>query len=234
MKRVKFQLHVSPDSLLPDQNGKWSKIEDENWQVLFFITKKERMRKVVVSMNVTIDGFMSGPDCELDWHFQSWTEEMSECLCEQLSRADTILLGRVTYGAMARYWPSQAMNSAYPREDIAFAEMMNNYPKIVFSKTLTTAGWNNSRLVKGNILNEISQLKQMPGKDIIIYGSGRIVSALAQLNLIDEYVLWVHPVILGEGRPLFRLHSKRNLELIKTRTFKTGVVILYYQQLKAV
>ena len=183
-------------------------------------------------MNITLDGFMSGPNCELDWHFQSWTEEMAECLCEQLSKADTILLGRITYGAMARYWPSQTMNPSYPRENIAFAEMMNNYPKIVFSKTLTTTEWNNSRLVKGDISMEISKLKQKPGKDMIIYGSGRIVSVLAELNLVDEYVLWVHPIILGKGKPLFKSGNKLALELIKTKTFRKGVVILYYQVLK--
>ena len=183
-------------------------------------------------MNITLDGFMSGPNCELDWHFQSWTEEMAECLCEELSKADTILLGRVTYGAMARYWPSQAMNPSYPREDIAFVEMMNNYPKIVFSKTLATTEWNNSRLVKGNISNEIIKLKKKPGKNMIIYGSGRIVSVLAKLNLIDEYVLWIHPVILGKGKPLFKSDSKLNLELIRTKTFRKGVVILYYQVIK--
>jgi len=190
------------------------------------------MRKVVVSMNVTLDGFMSGPNCELDWHFQSWTEEMAESLCEQLSKADTILLGRVTYDAMARYWPSQSLNPSYPRMDIAFAEMMNNYPKIIFSKKLLTTEWNNSRLVKGNILTEITKLKQAPGNDMIIYGSGKIVSFLSRLNLIDEYVLWIHPVILGKGDPLFKLHNKLSLGLIKTRTFSTGVVVVYYKVLK--
>jgi dihydrofolate reductase len=180
-------------------------------------------------MNITLDGFMSGPSCELDWHFQSWTDEMAECLCEQLSKADTILLGRVTYDAMAKYWPSQSSNPSYPRKDIAFAEMMNNYPKIVFSKTLVTTEWNNSRLVKENILKEITKLKQTPGNDIIIYGSGTIVSFLSQLKLIDEYVLWIHPVILGKGRPLFKIYNKLNLGLIKTKTFRTGVVVVYYK-----
>ena len=190
------------------------------------------MRKIIVSLNITLDGFMSGPNCELDWHFQSWTEEMAESLCEQLSKADTILLGRVTYDAMAKYWPSQSSNPSYPRMDIAFAEMMNNYPKIVFSKTLTATEWNNSRSVKGNILTEITKLKQMPGNDMIIYGSGKIVSFLSRVNLIDEYVLWIHPVVLGKGRPLFKLSGQLRLELIKTKTFRTGVVVVCYKVLK--
>lgn len=181
-------------------------------------------------MNVTLDGFMSGPDCELDWHFQCWTKEMGESLCEQLSYADTILLGRITYKAMAKYWPSKAADMSFPREDLSFADMMNRYNKIVFSKTLVTPEWNNSRLAKGNIADEIAQLKQQPGKDMIIYGSGKVVSFLMQFGLVDEYQLWVHPVLLGKGNSLFKgLHDKLNMKLFKTKTFSSGVVLLYYE-----
>lgn len=93
------------------------------------------MRKLIVSINVTLDGFMAGPNCELDWHFNSWTLDMGEALAEQLSRADTILLGRVTYGGMARHFASAPASLNTPREDIDFADMLNHYPKIVFSKT---------------------------------------------------------------------------------------------------
>jgi len=188
------------------------------------------MRKVIVSMNVTLDGFMSGPNCELDWHFQSWTGEMAEFLCEQLGKADTILLGRVTYKAMAKYWPSKITDPSFPREDIDFAEMINSYTKIVFSKTLTNPEWNNSRLVKGNIADAITQLKQQPGRNMIIYGSGKVVSALMQLDLVDEYQIWVHPVLLGKGKPLFTgLQDKLHMKLFRTKTFSSGVVMLYYE-----
>ena len=150
-------------------------------------------------MNVTLDGFMSGVNCELDWHFKSWTIEMAECLCEELSKADTILLGRITYNAMATYWPAKATDCSFPREDIAFADMMNTYNKIIFSRTLKKVKWNNSRLAKKNIAKEIFQLKQQPGRNIIVYGSGQLVSSLMQLNLVDEYQLWIHPVLLREG-----------------------------------
>lgn len=187
------------------------------------------MRKLIVSMNVTLDGFMSGPNCELDWHFQSWTAEMAEALCEQLDRADTILLGRRTYAAMAKYWPSKAMDLSFPREDIAFAEMMNHYTKIVFSKTLKTTGWCNSRLVKGNPEDEIVKLKQQGGKDMIIYGSGKLVSALIKSDMVNEYQIWVHPEVIGKGKPLFKnLHNSMRLELLKTKTFRSGVVLLFY------
>lgn len=187
------------------------------------------MRKVIVSMNLTLDGYMAGRNCELDWHFNYWNEEMAEHACHQLSKIDTILLGRVTYQAMAQYWPYQAFNLSFPREHIAFADMMNSHLKIVFSKTLQGATWNNSRLVKKDFRSEISRLKKQPGKDIIIYGSGRLVSSLMQSGLIDEYELWVHPLLLGEGKSLFHnLQSVHTLKLLKTRAFDSGVVILYY------
>lgn len=181
-------------------------------------------------MNVTLDGFISGPNCELDWHFQCWTNDMAHSLCEQLSKADTILLGRVTYAAMARYWPSKSKDLSFPREDIAFANMMNNYTKLVFSKTLAAAQWNNSIVVKGNIAGEITRLKQQPGYDMIVYGSGRVVSALIHLGLVDEYHMWVHPVLLGKGKPLFKnLPDRFTMKLYKTTTFSSGVVLLYYE-----
>jgi dihydrofolate reductase len=191
------------------------------------------MRKLIVSMNVTLDGFMAGPNCELDWHFQSWTKEMAESQCEQLSHADTILLGGVTYSAMARYWPAVGNDLSFPREDIAFADMMNSYNKVVFSKSLTGLQWNNSRLLKGTLRKEIQELKAQHGKDIIIYGSGKLVSSLIRFGLIDQYVLWMHPVVLGKGKPLFgNLQDKLNLELVKQHQFSSGVVMLYYNPLQ--
>ena len=188
------------------------------------------MRKVVVSMNVTLDGFMSGSNCELDWHFKSWTREMADLLYEQLSKADTILLGRITFNAMAAYWPVKAMDLSFPREDLAFANLMNSYTKLVFSKTHGISQWNNSKLLTGEPADEILKLKQKKGKDIIIYGSGKIVNCLAKSRLIDEYLLWVHPVFLGKGKLLFKdLEKEYRMKLFKTKTFSSGVVILYYK-----
>jgi dihydrofolate reductase len=188
------------------------------------------MRKVIVSMNVTLDGFMAGPGCELDWHFNFWNEEMSEYAGKQLNGADTILLGRVTYNAMAKYWPFVTVDPSYPREDIAFADMMNSHQKIVFSGTLEKASWNNTRLVKENSSRKIVRLKQQPGKNILIYGSGSIISALMRWELIDEYMLWVHPVVLGKGKQLFSdLTNRITLQLVGTKTFNSGVVLIYYQ-----
>ena len=190
------------------------------------------MKKIIVSMNITLDGFMSGVDCGLDWHLQSWTGEMAECLSEELSKADTILLGRITYDAMSKYWPAKAIDCSFPREDIAFADMMNSYKKIVFSKTLKNVKWNNSKLVKKNIAKEIFDLKKEPGKNIIVYGSGQLVSSLMQLNLVDEYQVWIHPVLLGKGKSLFNSHNypqQKNMKLFKTKKFSSGVVMLCYE-----
>lgn len=189
------------------------------------------MRKLIVSMNLTLDGYMSGPDCELDWHFNAWNDEMAQVAAEQLSRADTIILGRVTYRAMARYWPLQSRSLVCPREDIAFADMMNTHAKIVFSKTLARPEWHNTKLVKTSIAKEITSLKQKPGKDMIIYGSGKIVAALMRLKMIDEYQLWIHPVILGNGKPLFReLKDNIGIKLLGTTKFSSGVVMMHYAQ----
>ncbi len=184
-------------------------------------------------MNVTLDGFMSGENCELDWHFQSWTTEMAECLCEELSKIDTILLGRITYNAMAKYWPLRSTDLSYCREDIVFADMMNSYRKIVISKTLCETKWNNTEIVKKNVEREITELKKQPGKNIIIYGSGKLVAALMRMNLIDEYQVWIHPVLLGKGKLLFNQEMQRQgsikMKLQKTKTFSSGVAVLYYQ-----
>ena len=187
------------------------------------------MRKVIVSINITLDGFIAGPNRELDWHFKSWNEEMARSTPEQLSRADTILLGGVTYRGMAQYWAGNPVNLVAPREDLDFANMLHMYPKVVFSKSMSTVAWHNARLAKRSIGDEVQELKQREGKDIIIYGSGKIVAALTKLGLIDEFRMWVHPVVIGSGQPLFKkLTDRLNLHLFKTETFSSGVVILFY------
>jgi len=187
------------------------------------------MRKIIVSMNVSVDGFIAAPGGDLDWHFDKWTNEMAESLCEQLSKADTILLGGNTYSAMAAYWPAHSNDFNYARDDIAFAEMMNNYNKIVVSKTLNRLRWHNSKLIKKNVNGELQKLKLLPGKDMIIFGSGTLVSSLMTPGLIDEYILWVHPVILSGGKPLFAtLPGTLNMRLTKIKQFRSGVIVLYY------
>ena len=181
-------------------------------------------------MNVTLDGFMSGPGCELDWHFKYWTTEMAEFMEQQLACADTILLGRITYEAMASYWGPKAMDLSTPLEDRAFAHMMNSHCKVVFSETLGHLPWKNSKRIWGNLYPEIIKLKGLPGKDIMLYGSGKLADALIKQQLVDEFHLWVHPVVLGEGKALFKNGMYHALKLFETKTFRSGVVALFYKQ----
>ena len=185
------------------------------------------MRRLIVSMNITIDGFMAEPDGGLDWQVQNWTADMGQILSEQLSDADTLLLGRNTYSAMASYW--SAVSAGFcdiPREDLFYAEMINKCRKVVCSTTLDTLVWNNSQLIKKNIRQEILKLKQQPGKTILVYGSHKLVQHLIKLNLIDEYVLWIYPVSIGRGISLF--NNKQKLKLILSHPLPSGVVISRY------
>jgi dihydrofolate reductase len=190
------------------------------------------MRKVILSNEVTLDGFFAGPNGELDW--QIVDEESHQYAIDLLSHVDALLFGRVTYQLMADYWPAAATNPSTSKSDLEIADKMNNLPKIVFSKTLQQVEWNNSRLVKDNIAQEISKMKQQSGKDMVIFGSGTIVPTFMQHGLIDEYRIIVNPVVLGNGKPLFKgINDKQNLKLLKTRLFDSGIVILFYEPAQA-
>lgn len=184
------------------------------------------MRKLILFNMITLDGFFEGANKELDWH--QVDEEFNEFANEQLLSADMLLFGRVTYQLMASYWTTQTAI----KNDPIIAAKMNSIPKIVFSKTLEKAEWNNTRMLKENIEDEIVKLKQQPGKNIFIFGSANLASTLRKLNLIDEYRIMINPIILGKGNPLFRNENgKLVLKLIKTKAFDSGNVLLYYKQL---
>ena len=184
------------------------------------------MRKVIVSNYVSLDGFIAGPDGEIDWFV--WDEEMAKYSRDLLYSIDTLLFGRVTYELMAGYWPA----ASPPSEDQVIIDAMNNLPKVVFSRTLDRADWTNTTLVKEINKKHILQMKQQPGMDMVIFGSGSIVSTFAQLGVIDEYRIIVNPVVLGRGKPLFKdIRDRINLRLLKTKTFSSnGNVVLYYEQ----
>jgi dihydrofolate reductase len=186
------------------------------------------MRKILMFNLVTLDGYFEGPNREIDWQ-HNVDEEFMEYAIDMLNSVDTLLFGRVTYELMANYWPTPDAMKNYP----LVAERMNNLPKIVFSKTLDKVGWHNTRLVKDNIEEEIKKMKKQPGKDMMLHGSGSIVSEFAQLGLIDEYGFMVNPVVMGNGKPLFKgLKDRLNLKLLRTRVFKSGNVVLYYEPIK--
>ena len=177
------------------------------------------MRKVIVSEFVTLDGVMEAPD---KWQFPFWNDETGKFKVDELFASDALLLGRVTYQEFAAAWPSMT-------DDEGFADRMNSLPKFVVSTTLKEAKWNNSRLIKGNVVQEISKLKQQPGQDILISGGAGLVHSLRQQDLIDEYRLLVYPIVLGSGKRLFRDGSNTTLKLVETQTLGSDVVLLTYQ-----
>jgi dihydrofolate reductase len=181
-------------------------------------------------MNLSLDGYMSGPYDELDWHIESWSEEMGEKLLELLENADTILLGRKTYEAMAIYWSSKPREQDFPRQDQAIADKMNRHTKIVFSASPTSIFWKNTKMTSRNITEEIHQLRHRHGKNMLLFGSGQLVSSCIESGLVNEYQLWIHPVLLGKGKPLFRnLKKTMNLKLSGSVILEPGVAVLRYQ-----
>ncbi len=184
------------------------------------------MKKIIAFEWLSLDGFLGGPNEETDWFV--WNEEIEKFAKEFQTTIDTMLFGRTTYEVMAAYWPTEASVS----EDKMITDFMNNTNKIVFSKTLEKVEWKNSTLSKEIIPEEIKKIKQsLPNgnKDIIIYGSGSIVSQLMKFGLLDELQIMINPVVLGKGKPLFQNVEKSNLKLLNTRAFTGGNVLLNFQ-----
>jgi dihydrofolate reductase len=177
------------------------------------------MRRIVVSEFVSLDGVVENPS----WTFQFGSEEQQRFKYDELSAADALLLGRVTYEGFSAAWPHMTEQAG------EYADMMNGYPKYVVSTTLEEPlAWNNSTLIKGDVAEEVSELKRQPGGDILVFGSGSLVNDLVRLGLIDEYRLMVFPVVLGSGQRLFGDGIEETvLELVGTDTFDTGVVLTY-------
>ena len=189
------------------------------------------MRKVIVTEYVTLDGIMEDPGGGEKskyggWSFQFWNEDAGKYKNDELFASGALLLGRKTYEGFAKAWPSI-------KDEYGFADRMNSIPKYVVSKTLEKAEWKNSTVIRGNVAEEVSKLKQQPGQDILVVGSAKLLRTLMEHNLVDEYRLMVHPVVLGGGKRLFQEGiEKKALKLIDTKTFATGIVVLTYQSAK--
>jgi len=179
-------------------------------------------RKLIMWNLITLDGFFEGlKSWEIDWHEYFWGDELEQLSIEQSKSIGMLLFGRVTYEGMASYWTTA---------EGEIADFMNSVPKIVFSRTLEKADWNNSRLVKENAVEEVVRLKQQPGKDMFIFGSANLSATLTKEGLIDEYRLALTPIILGGGNPLFKASPQRmQMMLVESRSLKSGCVILRYQ-----
>jgi len=186
------------------------------------------MRKIKLQMQLTLDGFVCGPNGEMDWMIGEWDEVLKKYTTELTNSVDTFLLGRCAGEGMAVYWPTVASNPECKEEDKWMAEKMNNLPKIVFSKTTGHIYWTNVR-VANDIIEEVTELKKEPGKDMMIYGGASIVASFIRENLIDEYHLFINPVVIGQGKTIFtRVKDNMNLRLINTTKSSTGIIVLHY------
>jgi len=178
------------------------------------------MRKIVAGLFVSLDGVMESPE---RWHFPYFNDEMGEAVGSQMAEADTMLLGRRTYQEFAGYWADKT-------SDVPFADQMNDTPKLVASTTLDAVEWRNSTLIKGNVAEELTRLKQQPGKNISISGSATLVRSLLRDGVLDELRLLVHPIVVGGGRRLFEgMSDQIPLRLVDAKTFSTGVLYLTYE-----
>jgi dihydrofolate reductase len=178
------------------------------------------MRKIVAGLFISLDGVYEAPH---EWHFPYFDDAMGKAVDEQMQAADAMLLGRVTYEEFASYWPTS-------QDDPELAAYMNGTPKYVVSSTLKSADWQNTTLIDGdNVVAELKKLKQQPGKNIGITGSGTLVRTLLQEGLLDELRLLVHPIAVGSGKRLFPDGSAQTpLKLVDSQTFDTGVLYLTY------
>ena len=185
------------------------------------------MRKVIFFNLISLDGYFEGPDRDINWHHVD--EEFNDFAIQQTGEFGALLFGRVTYELMASYWPTEAAK----RDDPVIAGLMNTLPKVVFSSTLDKVEWENTKLVKDNFVEEVSKLKEQPGKDIAIFGSSDLAVRFIDLGLIDEFRIMVNPVVLGSGKPILHgIKSQLELKLIKVKEFKSGNVLLYYEPKK--
>lgn len=185
------------------------------------------MRRVVLFMHVSADGFVAGPNGEMDWI--NVNQEMFEIAGQQTSEADAALYGRVTYEMMEAYWPTAADQPNASKHDVEHSTWYNKVPKVVLSKTMKDVKRSNTLFVSENIADEIRKLKQQPGENILMFGSPTAAHLLMKENLIDEYWLLVNPVLLGEGIPLFtKLADRIKLKLVTSMVFTPGVVCLHY------
>lgn len=176
------------------------------------------MRKVVLSMMVSADGYIEAHNDDITWHV--WDDEMSEYMMGFFDTVDTFLYGRKSYELMIKYWPSQTGE---------FADIMNETPKLVFSRNLDSVEWN-SELIKENVADEVRQRKNQQGKNMVLFAGADIASTFIKHDVIDEYRLLVNPVVLGGGTPLFKdVKDHLSLNLLQTKSFQCGNTLLCYE-----
>ena len=182
------------------------------------------MRKLLSFMVMTLDGYHEGPNHEFDW--PNVDDEFNDFAISQLNDIDTLIFGRATYEGMASYWPTPAALE----DDRVIADRMNNIPKVVFSSSLESADWQNTRLVSGDVAGAITELKQQSGKNLAVFGSSTLTVSLIDEGLVEELRVMVHPILLGAGKSLFSaLHRRVPVKLERTTVFSSGNVLLHYR-----
>ncbi|MBK9247512.1 MAG: dihydrofolate reductase family protein [Ignavibacteria bacterium] len=186
------------------------------------------MRKLKLQMQVSIDGFVAGPNGEMDWMTWTWDDALKNYVSELTSGIDCIVMGTKLADGFIPYWAKVAVDDSNPERP--FGVIMTDTPKVVFTQTLTDCPWENTTLARGPIVNEINNLKAQDGKDMITYGGAGFASSLIQNDLIDEYHLFINPTAIESGLPIFaKLDHKLNLKLVHSIGFECGIVVMCYR-----
>lgn len=183
------------------------------------------MRKLKLQVQISVDGFIAGPNGEMDWLNMNWTPDINDYVTQLTDSVDTILMGRNLAEGFIPHWTA-AYNQPIPEPG---SEVFVKTPKIVFSKNLTKSEWDNTIIINGNLKDEVIALKKKEGKDLIAYGGAKFVSSLIKEKLIDEMYLFINPSIIGKGMPIFhQINENHNLKLISSKTFNCGIIVLTY------
>lgn len=194
-------------------------------------TENTPLRRLYVSIIVSLDGFIEGPEREIDW-FEDGDPQFEQYCNEMLDSVGVGLYGRRSYELMVQYWPNAEVNPKSPA-DLEFARKMNALPKIVLSRTLQKATWNNTSILRDDVAARLQELKRTPGKPIVAWAGADLVATLSELDLVDEYRLLVQPVVLGSGTPLFqRISARRKLKLTRTTQLGRNIAVLCYEPLR--
>jgi dihydrofolate reductase len=186
------------------------------------------MRKIKLQVQLSVDGFVAGPNGEMDWMVWDWDDELKRYVDELTEPVDTILLGRKMTDGFISHWTNVANDPDDP--DHAAGKKFVDTPKVVFSKTHRNSEWENTDIASGDLAEEITKLKSQNGKDIIVYGGASFVSSMIRGGFIDEFHLFINPVVLGNGMAIFEdIDHAQNLKLVNSKPFDCGIVLLHYE-----